>query len=169
VRSGRIIGSYSRGRIYGGNFCKKTAQKFFNDLNLLLIEHLILQVCKLTDQGTTGRKRNLTVPFLVNKSDFAATPRDMAKVKRLAKRIEKFRTRILPARNRLINHLEVGARFVRNRTPSGNVSLISGMRNFRLRKKSPNTAESGDFPLERLSKPLYDAESLIHRGECPLF
>jgi hypothetical protein len=23
--------------------------------------------------------------------------------------------------------------------------------------------------LERLSKPLYDADSLIHRGECPLF
>ena len=46
----------------------------------------------------------------------------------------------------------VGARFVQNRTPSGNVSLISGMRNVSLRKKSPKTAESGDFPSERRFK-----------------
>jgi len=28
-----------------------TADKFFRDLNLTLIEHLILQICKLTDSG----------------------------------------------------------------------------------------------------------------------
>jgi len=27
-------------------------------------------------------KRNLTIPFLLNNADFAATPRDMAKLKK---------------------------------------------------------------------------------------
>jgi cellulose biosynthesis protein BcsQ len=44
----------------------------------------------------------------------------------------------------------VGARFLQDRTPSGNVSLITDMRNVRLRKKSPKTAESGDFPFKAL-------------------
>jgi hypothetical protein len=45
----------------------------------------------------------------------------------------------------------VGARFVQNRTPSENVSLISGMRNVRLWKKSSKTAaESGGSPFKTL-------------------
>jgi hypothetical protein len=61
---------------------QNTAHKFFSDLSHLLIEHLILQICKLTDPEMTMGKRNLTIPFLVNNGDFAATPRDMAKLKK---------------------------------------------------------------------------------------
>ena len=86
-----------------------TAHKFFSDLNHLLIEHLILQICKLTDPEMTMGKRNLTIPFLLNNADFAATPRDMAKLKKIAARIDKFRKRIVPARNKLISHLDLDA------------------------------------------------------------
>jgi hypothetical protein len=61
--------------------------------------------------------------------------------------VARARLRKIESRQRLAG---VGARSVQNRTPSGNVSLISGMRNVRLRKKSPKTAESGDFPFKAL-------------------
>jgi hypothetical protein len=88
---------------------QNTAHKFFCDLDRLLIEHLILQICKLTDPEITRGRRNLTIPFLVNNADFAATPRDMAKLKKIAARIDKFRKRIVPARNKLISHLDLDA------------------------------------------------------------
>jgi hypothetical protein len=69
----------------------------------------ILQIFKLTDPEITMGKRNLTIPFLVNNADFAATPRDMAKLKKIAARIDKFRARIVPARNKLISHLDLDA------------------------------------------------------------
>ena len=52
---------------------QNTAHTFFDDLKRLLIEHLILQICKLTDPEMTTGKRNLTIPFLVNNADFTAT------------------------------------------------------------------------------------------------
>jgi hypothetical protein len=88
---------------------QSTAQKFFHDLNLMLIEHLILQICKLTDPEITMGKRNLTVQFLIKNSDFSASPRDLAKLTEISARIDKFRTRILPARNKLISHLDLDA------------------------------------------------------------
>jgi HEPN superfamily AbiU2-like protein len=88
---------------------QNTAHKFFFDLNRLLIEHLILQIRNLTDPEMTMGKRNLTIPFLVNNADFAATPRDMAKLKKIAARIDRFRKRIGPARNKLISHLDLDA------------------------------------------------------------
>jgi hypothetical protein len=58
---------------------------------------------------------------------------------------------VQPAPESVSRYDGVGTRFVQNRTPSENVSLISGMRNVRLRKKSPKTAaESGDFPFKTL-------------------
>jgi hypothetical protein len=86
-----------------------TANTFFGDLNQIFIEHLILQICKLTDAPVTVGKRNLTIPFLLANSDFAAAPAELTKLKRIAARIEKFRERILPARNKLISHLDLDA------------------------------------------------------------
>ncbi len=88
---------------------QNTAYKFFSDLNELLIEHLILQICKLTDAETTMGRRNLTIPFLVNNADFAAAPRDMVRLTTIAARIDKFRKRLVPARNKLISHLDLDA------------------------------------------------------------
>lgn len=88
---------------------QNTAHKFFSDLNHMLIEHMILQICKLTDPETTNGKRNLTISFLINNADFAAAPREMEKLKKIAARIDKFSERIRPARNKLISHLDLDA------------------------------------------------------------
>jgi hypothetical protein len=88
---------------------KTTAETFFGDLNLMLIEHLILQVSKLTDPEGTGQRRNLTVEFLANNSDFPASANQHRKLTKLAARMHEFRDCILPARNKLISHLDLDA------------------------------------------------------------
>jgi hypothetical protein len=87
----------------------RAAGTFFHGLNLTPIEHLILPVCRLTDPEFTMRKRNLTVEFLVNNSEFSASPNQRAKVAKLAARMHAFRKRILPARDKLISHNDLGA------------------------------------------------------------
>ena len=88
---------------------QNTAHKFFHDLNLMLIEHLILQICKLTDPEATVGKRNLTVQFLIKNADFSSSPRELAKLTKIAARMDAFRKRILPARNKFISHLDLDA------------------------------------------------------------
>jgi hypothetical protein len=88
---------------------QSTAHKFFHDLNLMLIEHLILQICKLTDPESTMGRRNLTLQFLTKNGDFSASPRELAKLKKIVGRIDAFRKRLLPARNKLISHLDLDA------------------------------------------------------------
>jgi hypothetical protein len=92
---------------------QNTAHRFFHDLNLMLIEHLILQICKLTDPEITMGKRNLTVQFLIKNADFSASPRELAKLVKIVARIETFRGRILPARNKFISHLDLDAALAR--------------------------------------------------------
>jgi hypothetical protein len=75
----------------------------------MLIEHLILQICKLTDPEITMGKRNLTVQFLIKNADFLASPRELAKLTKIAARMDAFRKRILPARNKFISHLDLDA------------------------------------------------------------
>ena len=83
----------------------RVAPIFFGDLNLLLIEHLVLQICKLTDPKTTMGRENLTLDYLVANADFAA-PAEQAIAITLRDRINAFRTTIVPARNKLISHLD---------------------------------------------------------------
>jgi thermostable 8-oxoguanine DNA glycosylase len=92
---------------------QNTAPTFFRDLNSVLIEHLILQICKLTDPESTriGKNvySNLTTQFLFNNADFSKAPRELAKLTKLVARINAFRARIVPARNKLIGHLDLNA------------------------------------------------------------
>ncbi|PWB90932.1 hypothetical protein C5688_08705 [Methylocystis sp. MitZ-2018] len=88
---------------------QETADIFFRDLNLMLIEHLILQICKLTDPEITMGKRNLTVQFLIKNADFSEAPREFAKLTKIAARMDAFRERILPARHKFISHLDLNA------------------------------------------------------------
>ena len=82
------------------------AHTFFGDLNQLLIEHLILQICKITDPEESMGRKILTVKFLLNNSDFSTTPGELEKLKRLSESMHSFRAKIVPARNRLIGHLD---------------------------------------------------------------
>ncbi len=79
---------------------------FFPDLNAMLIEHLILQICKITDPEGSPARKNLTVEFLINNSDFPAASNELLRLKRLGESMDAFRAKILPARNKLIGHLD---------------------------------------------------------------
>src|SRR5271166_259682 len=85
------------------------APTFFGDLNSMLIEHLILKICKLTDGEGTTERRNLTTHFLANNADLSKTPRDQKRLAQLTRQIERFRKRLLPARNKAIGHLDLRA------------------------------------------------------------
>jgi AbiU2 len=80
------------------------APTFFNDIRELLVEHLILQICKITDEEESFGHKNLNVKFLVNNSDFL--PVELDKLKCLIDSMDVLRAKILPARNKLIGHLD---------------------------------------------------------------
>ena len=82
------------------------APTFFGDLNRLLIEHLILQICKITDPEESRGRPNLTVSFLVKNSDFFGAPLELGRVKQLSARLHAFRDKIVPARNKMIGHID---------------------------------------------------------------
>jgi hypothetical protein len=105
---------------------ESTAQKFFRDLNLMLIQHLILQICKLTDPESTTGRRNLTVQFLIKNADFSASPHELAKLKKIAAQIDAFRMRILPARHKFISHLDLDAAL--GRKSLGGASIVAWRR-----------------------------------------
>jgi hypothetical protein len=86
-----------------------TAPIFFNDLHRLFVEHLVLHICRLTDNAQTMGRKNLTVKFLIEHSDFSAAPDTLEKLKRISADIDSFRELILPARNRFISHLDLEA------------------------------------------------------------
>ena len=81
------------------------AHTFFGDLNLMLIEHMILQICKITDPEETKGQKNLTVLFLLNRN-FPAASAELAKLRRLSDSMHGFRAQIILARNKLIGHLD---------------------------------------------------------------
>lgn len=54
-------------------------------------------------------RRNLTVHFLTENADFSTSPKTLAKLTRIVARIQTFRKRIVPARNKLIGHLDLDA------------------------------------------------------------
>jgi len=86
----------------------RAANIFFSDLNRVLIEYVILQVCKITDPAQDARKNdNLTIAFLLDRYGF-----DLADLKLLNERCEKlraFREKLLPARNKRISHFDRNA------------------------------------------------------------
>ena len=97
-----------------------TAPTFFGDLNGLLIEHLVLRICRLTDEAQTMGRKNLTVKFLTEHSDWSNAPDVLAKLKPISDSIHNFRKRILPARKWFIAHLDLSA--VRLQEPLGAAS-----------------------------------------------
>ena len=86
-----------------------TAPTFFSDLNRLFIEHLVLHICRLTDEAQTMGRKNLTVKFLIEHSDWSSAPDTLAKLKPISDSIHRFRKRVLPARKWFIAHLDLSA------------------------------------------------------------
>jgi hypothetical protein len=70
----------------------------------------ILHICRLTDDLEIKRgRKNLTVKFLIEHSDFSDAPETLEKLRRLSDSIHSFRERILPARKWFIAHLDLEA------------------------------------------------------------
>jgi hypothetical protein len=86
-----------------------TAPTFFGDLNRMFIEHLVLYICRLTDNAQTMGRKNLTIKFLIDHSDFSTAPDILDKLQRISAGIDAFRKVILPARHRFISHLDLEA------------------------------------------------------------
>ena len=86
-----------------------TAPVFFRDLNLMFIEQLVQRICRLTDNAQTMGRKNLTIKFLIEHTDFAAAPDTKDKLLRLSDLIHRFRDKIKIARDRFISHLDLEA------------------------------------------------------------
>jgi hypothetical protein len=86
-----------------------TAPTFFSDLTRLFIEHLVVHICRLTDEAQTMGRKNLTVKFLIEHSDWSSAPDTLAKLKPISNSIHRFRKRVLPARKWFIAHLDLSA------------------------------------------------------------
>jgi HEPN superfamily AbiU2-like protein len=84
-----------------------TAPTFFGDMNRLFVEHLVLHICRLTDEAQTMGRKNLTVKFLMEHSDWSRAGDTLAKLKPISDSIHAFRKRILPARKWFIAHLDL--------------------------------------------------------------
>jgi len=89
---------------------EKAALIFFGDINRILIEYLILQVCKVTDAANDFKKNdNLTVAFLLQHYDFSSQPAADKKLRQLASQLHSFRRIVEPARNKFISHADRSA------------------------------------------------------------
>jgi hypothetical protein len=82
---------------------EKTARTFFGDINGILIDHMILQVCKMTDpdQDFQGNK-NLTILFFIN----GASDDTRSQLEPIGKTITKFTNELKPARNKILAHID---------------------------------------------------------------
>jgi len=97
-----------------------TAPIFFGDLNVIFIEQLVQRVCRLTDNSQTAGRKNLTIKFFLEHTDFSAAPATLDKLNVLSGSIHSFRNQIVPGRNRFISHLDLEA--VRLERPLGAAS-----------------------------------------------
>jgi hypothetical protein len=102
------------GTLFEGSDLKRellqtTAPVFFGDLNEIFIEQLVQRICRLTDNAQTMGRKNLTVKFLVDHTDFSAAPATLDKLRALSDSIHSFRYQIVEARNRFISHLDLEA------------------------------------------------------------
>lgn len=81
----------------------RTAGIFFGDLNRVLIEYVILQVCKITDPAQDIRKNdNHTIAFLLDHYGLSGD----AKLAAIAAKLKAFGDKLRPARNKLISHAD---------------------------------------------------------------
>ena len=88
----------------------KVANIFFHDLNLILIEYILLQQCKLTDPALSGKdKNNLTTNFILG-LDWSEETGKILRSKNAE--LMEFRELIIDARHKLVSHLDLKSRLL---------------------------------------------------------
>ncbi|MBN1795681.1 MAG: hypothetical protein JW804_03330 [Sedimentisphaerales bacterium] len=83
----------------------KTARTFFSYIQLILIDYIFLNICKLTDSAYSRKGGNLTIKYILEQID--SEIQKHLGLKKLSDRIHKFRDKIEPARNKIIAHFDV--------------------------------------------------------------
>jgi len=87
----------------------RTAPKFFQDLNIVFIEYVILQVCKIIDPAKFGKNENLTIEFLLGNYDSTAKPQKAQTLHDLNEKMKRFGSKLSEARNKRIAHSDRAA------------------------------------------------------------
>lgn len=88
----------------------RAAPTFFGDLSRMLVEYIILQVCKITDPARDLRKNdNHTIAFLLQHYSSILPSKAAQDLKSLDADLQAFRVKLLPARNKLISHADRSA------------------------------------------------------------
>ncbi len=83
---------------------RKSAEMFFGDLNMMMIEYIIIVVCRLTDPPGTSGKTNLTIQHmnkLLRENDCLSPEIEM-----LSDSIMAYRKLLEPVRNKIVAHMD---------------------------------------------------------------
>ena len=87
----------------------KSAASFFHDLNAMMIEYLILMICRITDRPETAGNPNLTIPWMTKEicksHDLDKDAR--SEIRRLDKCIRSYRKLMKPVRNKIVSHIDL--------------------------------------------------------------
>lgn len=83
---------------------EQAAPAFFRDINIILLEHFTLQVCRITDPALSNGRENLTIKnlnlALQEEGIFSLEIDDSSE------RIHKFRSLVVDARNKIVSHAD---------------------------------------------------------------
>ena len=86
----------------------EVANTFFQDLNLILIEYILLQLCKLTDHASSGKdKSNLTSNYILELEWSDKTKNILSETNAV---LMSFRDKIINTRSKLVAHLDLRTR-----------------------------------------------------------
>ena len=81
-----------------------TAPHFFHDLNLILIEYCLLQICKLTDPARSFGRENLTVKHI---NELLEKEKKLtSEISQASDGIASYRDLIVDSRNKIISHAD---------------------------------------------------------------
>ena len=83
---------------------QQAAPAFFQEINLILLEHFVLQVCRITDPASSNGRENLTIKNLnqaLAKEGIFSTH-----IAEQSERIHKYRSLVVDARNQIVSHAD---------------------------------------------------------------
>jgi hypothetical protein len=142
----------------------ESANQFFHDLNVVLVEYILLQQCKLTDPPYSGRDKkvpNLTADYLLTLSWTDATRASLVAANH---RLQQFRCKVKKARNKLVAHADLRSRL--NYLPMGEFSQTEEIDFWAALQEFVDVAHSeaigGPYPIDA-AMPDGDTLSLLHQ------
>jgi hypothetical protein len=137
------------------------AKTFFQDLNIVLLEYVLLQQCKLTDPASSGAaKDNLTTNYILSLNWSGETKEVLVAANR---ELLEFRKKIIDARRKLVAHADLRSRLqhidLGQFTKAAEQSFWSALQRFA--DAAHMEACGGPFDITA-TMPDGDAASLIH-------